>query len=307
MNMNPLNMDIVKNRFFRKYVRHIDPLAQVILRRYMRRYAWKTLKKQDFTITEVSKSFQIDFNNRFGYFFPGFAPKLTYNNANDTWLTESGKVRLISRDCHLTYLLSELRGYLLLDNLVDGDVVVDVGATEGFTSAYFAKLVGPSGSVLAVEPESCYTDDFNFNMFVNGIHNVRLCRKMLVGNDSPRNADAIRLQELVTDYDIDPAKVKMIKVDIEGAELKLIDDMIKFVSAYENAYACIASYHFVDGEQTLHKIEDVCKKSPDVDAVTIYAHHPETIIFNKSNSELMRRLQDIGKDAAEVPEWWMPG
>ena len=47
----------------------------------------------------------------------------------------------------------------LVEHLREGDGVIDVGANQGRVAASYARVVGPSGSVLAVEPEPTVYQD----------------------------------------------------------------------------------------------------------------------------------------------------
>src|SRR5262249_33960355 len=53
-----------------------------------------------------------------------------------------------------------------------GDVVFDVGANIGFFSTLLSQLVGPSGRVLAFEPEPENLALLRANLAANGGHNV---------------------------------------------------------------------------------------------------------------------------------------
>ena len=60
-----------------------------------------------------------------------------------------------------------------------GDVVVDVGANYGYTTCYFASVCGPSGHVLALEPEPDTRALLEHNVRQSGYQNVEIvpCRR----------------------------------------------------------------------------------------------------------------------------------
>src|SRR4051812_38970298 len=53
-----------------------------------------------------------------------------------------------------------------------GGVFVDVGANEGYFSAIAARLVGPTGRVVAVEPQARLRPVLEENFRLNGVANV---------------------------------------------------------------------------------------------------------------------------------------
>lgn len=56
---------------------------------------------------------------------------------------------------------------LFRENISPGDVVLDLGANEGFFSALAASLAGPEGCVIAVEPQSRLIDIVEINLTLN--------------------------------------------------------------------------------------------------------------------------------------------
>lgn len=56
---------------------------------------------------------------------------------------------------------------LFRENLMPGDVFLDIGANEGFFSALGAALVGEQGQVIAVEPQSRLLDILEINVALN--------------------------------------------------------------------------------------------------------------------------------------------
>jgi FkbM family methyltransferase len=58
--------------------------------------------------------------------------------------------------------------------LAPGDVVVDVGANYGYTTCYFASVCGPTGHVLALEPEPDTRALLEHNVRTSGHQNVEI-------------------------------------------------------------------------------------------------------------------------------------
>ncbi len=65
--------------------------------------------------------------------------------------------------------LNNLSAYLHVDG-----VVLDIGANVGVTTAFFSRMVGPSGRVLAFEPDPIMAELFRFHMKQRKKNNVRL-------------------------------------------------------------------------------------------------------------------------------------
>jgi FkbM family methyltransferase len=60
----------------------------------------------------------------------------------------------------------------LLDEIVAGDVVYDIGASIGIHTIFMAKKSGPSGRVVAIEPEVNSFVSLIENISLNGLNNV---------------------------------------------------------------------------------------------------------------------------------------
>ena len=122
-----------------------------------------------------------------------------------------------------------------------GDVFVDVGANKGDFSVLAARLVGPRGRVIAVEPEAANADWIERSVARNKYRNVEVARVALAesageatlylgeksGWHSLISADGVvttgevvvptqTLDELLAERGV--ARVDAIKIDVEGAE-----------------------------------------------------------------------------------------
>ena len=129
--------------------------------------------------------------------------------------------------------------HLMFRVLREGDVAVDGGANIGFFSVLMAKLVGPSGNVLAFEPGTNNRDKLLGNIALNKLENVEVieaalwhrrdpCLHFHLCEDSGENSvwkSEFALSEVLvagvqlSDYMRDRArKVRLIKLDVEGSE-----------------------------------------------------------------------------------------
>jgi FkbM family methyltransferase len=75
-------------------------------------------------------------------------------------------------------MIAVLRKYLQ-----PGGTFVDVGASEGYFSVIASGLVGASGRVIAVEPQSRLQGVIHTNLELNGCSNVEVFQMLLAGQD----------------------------------------------------------------------------------------------------------------------------
>ena len=127
------------------------------------------------------------------------------------------------------------------------EVVVDIGANIGVHTVWLSRKVGPSGVVLAVEPERTNFTILNLNKRINNLSNV-IPIMLALGADSgeaqlliPRpsvmgqvttipsstlskpsvvTVDCETLDDVISAFGI--SQVSAIKIDVEGAELGVI-------------------------------------------------------------------------------------
>ncbi|WNM20264.1 FkbM family methyltransferase [Flavobacterium capsici] len=156
------------------------------------------------------------------------------------------------------------------------DIVIDAGANCGHLSIFFSKIVGSNGKIFAFEP-----DKFNIERILKNIslnddlsNNIQIEDVLLwdknelisfyeagtVGSSAVWMPDdelcvkkqAVRIDDWVKNNNIQ--KLDFIKMDIEGAEIEALDGCIETIKTLRPNFA-IASYHFVNGEQTFIKVE----------------------------------------------------
>jgi len=78
-------------------------------------------------------------------------------------------------------------GETLRRYLRPGGTFVDIGANEGFFTVQAAKIVGPAGRVLAVEPQGRLQEVIQKNLELNGLTNVTLVKSAV--SDRPGEAE----------------------------------------------------------------------------------------------------------------------
>lgn len=133
--------------------------------------------------------------------------------------------------------------------LKPGDVFVDVGANVGYYSLLASRLVGRSGRVIAIEASPSIFAQFSSNLLLNNVKNVvpinvaasDVASKLNVyraprtnqgrtstapesGYPLEATVDAVPLDELISPED--RARTKLVKVDVEGAELPILQRLL---------------------------------------------------------------------------------
>ncbi|WP_188092610.1 FkbM family methyltransferase [Azospirillum sp. B21] len=122
-----------------------------------------------------------------------------------------------------------------------GDVAVEVGANIGAQTLPLARMVGPSGSVVAFEPQEMLFNLLSANLALNGVTNVR-SRRMAVGSEAgsirvpvldphrSNNFGALGLGgwdrgeavSLVTLDSLNLPSCRLLKADVEGMEAEVL-------------------------------------------------------------------------------------
>lgn len=137
----------------------------------------------------------------------------------------------------------------LVRHLAPGGVLYDIGSNVGFFALFGARLVGREGGVYAFEPAPANADAIEANAALNGFANVRVipravgarggvARLQLVEDQSwskleeygahPQTArvidvELVSVDEMLGTGGLPPPTV--VKIDVEGAELAVIDGM----------------------------------------------------------------------------------
>jgi FkbM family methyltransferase len=140
--------------------------------------------------------------------------------------------------------------------LKEGSVFVDVGAHIGYYSLEASKLVGPSGRVIAVEPNPPIVDKLRRNIKLNEFTNVKVYEaactdktarlrffpspeeRSLWSSLSPKNSggeDAIEVDGMPLDSIAEIEKLPrmdLVKIDVEGAEMQVLRGMEKILTTF---------------------------------------------------------------------------
>lgn len=176
----------------------------------------------------------------------------------------------------------------------DNDVIIDAGSNCGYLALLFSKLSGKNGKVFAFEPDKfnidCIVENINLN---SDLENTIVIEDLLIWNKNteidfyeagtvgssavwiPENAILVKKKAITIDSWVQENNIKkldFIKMDIEGAEIEAIEGCLETIKTLKPNFA-IASYHWVNGEQTYIKLEKMFEEM----------NYPyKTVKFNKT-------------------------
>lgn len=146
--------------------------------------------------------------------------------------------------------------------LSPGDLCVDIGANVGYDTLLASHLVGPLGSVVAIEPSPDIFELLTRNLDENAVRNARLVRKAVSDRPGQLNlyggppgnrgrtttlasanlsfeasVEALPLDEILTASE--RSKVRLIKMDIEGGEVPVMRRFLDTMELYPDSVCLI--------------------------------------------------------------------
>ena len=146
--------------------------------------------------------------------------------------------------------------------LKDGDVFIDVGANIGYFSIYASLIVGNTGKVHAIEPDSANIDLLLENISLNHIDNIELHRTAV--SDFQGQATLFRgdynagAHSLLQKSELKPGSQvpvttlddllknertpKLIKIDVQGVEVSVLLSMKELLSSRESKPAILLEF-----------------------------------------------------------------
>jgi FkbM family methyltransferase len=158
---------------------------------------------------------------------------------------------------HLQYRVSVVAGNIHVHRLIDrevsaGSVVVDVGAHVGYNALYAAARVGRGGRVYAVEPAPDNVEVLLRNIGSNHVSNVAVIGCAAGGTHGTRDlylrgaasavnslfpssiyaqvTGAVPVTVAPVDDLVAETNVRLVKIDVEGAELDALAGMSRIIS-----------------------------------------------------------------------------
>lgn len=152
--------------------------------------------------------------------------------------------------------------------------IIDAGANIGLSVIYFKQLY-PSAEIIAFEPDSTVYDILEYNIDSFDFKDVKLIKKGLwnsvttlnfysEGADGGRIATSIdreKLIEVQTDrlYKYLDRRVDFLKIDIEGAEYRVLEDSQDYLENVQNIF--VEFHSFIGKEQYLPELLNLLKKA----------------------------------------------
>jgi len=162
---------------------------------------------------------------------------------------------------------------LVKDLVKEGDVCVDVGASIGYFSVLFGKLVGEKGKVYAIEPVKQQHPYFLDNISINGLQNIVNLYSCAAWDkeEIKEMFSAALLKETNTKVQCVPLdlitgdlpKVDFIKIDVDGSEIQVLKGMEKTIEKNPNLKMIIEYYpkYLQDAGNNPQELLDILNKN----------------------------------------------
>ncbi len=265
---------------------------------------------RDFYLERIGDWYAVKFTSTLGY-LPcwKYEPLVRYSFHHKAWETKIGTARFFTSGCPFFELICELRGYTLPMTVTAEDVVLDAGPWNGISGMYFSSVV-KKGKVIFLEPDEDSADYLEGQIKTNGFLNAQIVRKALYSRDGeisfqrrPLGAssitesagdgavESITLQKLISEHA--PQGIDYFKMDIEGAEVDVAEDLAKYISENSKSWAAIASYHKIAGEKSYVHLEKCFARYPDLIFKTAYPYHQTTFVANVKNETAVKAIKRV--------------
>jgi len=141
---------------------------------------------------------------------------------------ENSKMYLGDRDFHGISLgnfeLEETK--LVKKQIKMGQTVLDIGASIGYYTLIFAKLVGKNGHVFSFEPNLNKFKILEQNIQLNNLTNIHVEKKIISDIDGEIDLFEKKIKSISLDKYFQGKKIDFIKIDVDGMEKKIVDGMI---------------------------------------------------------------------------------
>ena len=134
----------------------------------------------------------------------------------------------------------------IMDAVRPGDTVVDVGASTGMYTLAFGKRVGPSGKVIAFEPDPRNFEVLRAHVALNGLEGRVEPVRAAVGSapgtlsfstgkgayshvTAAPGTDVVRVECLTLDRALAGRRVDLLKIDVEGYEEEVLRGAVELL------------------------------------------------------------------------------
>lgn len=188
-----------------------------------------------------------------------------------------------------------VKGYMARGTPTVGQVVFDVGAYCGEFTVEAARLVGPTGRVIAFEPHAPNRELLLRNVREAGLGNVVVAPHGLwattgdvVFETANHRSSSVRLEDSrdqragkripvlsLRDAADRFGAPDFVKMDIEGAEIEVLAGAAEWLKT-QQAHFAIASYHLRAGRPTAETLERLWRQTPGYRVETGHPEHLTT-------------------------------
>jgi FkbM family methyltransferase len=182
-----------------------------------------------------------------------------------------------------------IAGYFRLAQPTEGDIVFDLGAHAGFSTYQFSRMVGPSGHVVALEPDPVAFECLTKNLADYGIGNVTPIQAAVAGTRGRRDfnvdsslgatfADIVDRHGKAETREVECRSLgdlcdehgvpSFIKMDIEGAELEVLAASIPLLRANSLSFTVDTHHRLggrlggtLSGDYTTRRVERIFREA----------------------------------------------
>jgi FkbM family methyltransferase len=151
---------------------------------------------------------------------------------------------------------------IVRERLRPGDTFIDLGANVGYYTLLGARLIGPRGRVVGIEPSPSLFELLQVNLARNDVRNVRLVQKAVapepgeialfrgskgnVGTTTTRPRVELELEARVAADTLmailerrETQSARLAKIDVEGAEIAILRDVLAHLEAFSPQFEII--------------------------------------------------------------------
>ncbi len=274
----------------------------------------------DFELTKYRGGFRVVFDAKSPLYCDWLdTVYIEYVPAEKFWRYELRGIEVLNTCCPLQEIACEYRGYMPFGAMIRDDAFcIDAGTgSSGIFGLLCAKMAS-RGQTFFVEADPRPLRNCAHNIALNGLGNTFLFNNALSNNLGPISFSlaqdvgaskigdgaentisvyGITLDHLLTIANARKDQTILVKMDIEGAEVDLVEDIARIVVEYPKAVFSVASYHRIDREFTRKLMHTALEGRSDVYARSIFWPHSSTVVCNAGNATVCRKLQNVAEVA----------
>ena len=198
------------------------------------------------------------------------------------------------------YRSRELDHKWILDNeLLTGNIVLDLGANIGYYAIMEAKKVGSFGKIYGIEPDPRNIEFLKKNINLNKIDNIFEFEQGAISNkngksefilssktnlsalsngENQNNFDSVNVQKYdFGEYLKNKKRIDLVRMDIEGHEIEVFDSLINFYKEFQNKLPrkIIFETHFNVYKKKKERVIEVLNKIFDIGYNIKYLSSPD--------------------------------